>query len=95
MQEILWPKTKICKMLPVPESHIGKIENDDADSFSAYIGNTSREAFESYVKACQKKGFTIDHSKRTDSFSGMNKQEYEVDVRYVGFEIMYISISAP
>lgn len=95
MQEILWPKTKICKMLPAPESHIGKIETDEADSFSAYIGDTPRENFENYIIACQKKGFTIDYVKQADSFSGMNKQEYEVNVRYVGFKTMYISIYAP
>lgn len=95
MNNIEWPSTKICSLLPVPESLWGNIDYNKEDWFSVYIGNTSFDAYEDYIVACQSNGFTSDCQKDNDSFSATNRQGYSINVEFEGFEIMYIRIKAP
>lgn len=95
MEAITWPDSKIAGLLPIPKSTIGKIFSNDNDSFSVYIGNTTIDDYNAYVKACEEKGFTVDAQKEDKTFSAKNADSYKLSVDYKGNNIIYISIAEP
>ena len=62
---ITWPDSVLAKLLPVPESTSGLIDTDRADWLNVYIGDTTQEQYESYVKSCKEKGFTENYDNGT------------------------------
>lgn len=95
METITWPDSELAKLLPVPKSTVGQIYSNDEDSFSAYIGNTSVEDYNAYVKACEDKGFTVDAKKQDKSFTAKNADSYKLTVNYEGNNVIYISVAEP
>lgn len=68
METITWPDSEMAKLLPVPKSTTGKIYSNDENSFSVYIGDTTIDDYNAYVKACEEKGFTVDAQKKDKTF---------------------------
>lgn len=95
METITWPDSGMAKLLPVPKSTTGKIYSNDEDGFSVYIGNTTIDDYNDYVKACEEKGFTVDAQKKDKTFSAKNADSYKLTVDYKGNNIVYISIAEP
>ena len=95
METITWPDSEMAKLLPVPKSTTGKIYNNDEDSFSVYIGETTIDDYNAYVKACEEKGFTVDAQKEDKAFSAKNADSYKLSVDYKGNNVIYISIAEP
>lgn len=95
METITWPDSEMAKLLPVPKSTTGKIYSDDEDGFSVYIGNTTIDDYNAYVKACGEKGFTVDAQKKDKTFSAKNADSYKLSVDYKGNNVIYISIAEP
>lgn len=95
METITWPDSEMAKLLPVPKSTTGKIYNNDEDGFSVYIGNTTIDDYNAYVKACEEKGFTVDAQKKDKTFSAKNADSYKLSVDYKGNNVIYISIAEP
>lgn len=93
METITWPDSKMAKLLPAPKSTTGKIYSDDEDSFSVYIGNTTIDDYNAYVKACEEKGFTVDAQKKDKTFSAKNADSFKLSVDYKGNNVIYISPS--
>lgn len=90
-----WSNSVLAQMLPTPESTVGDIQQDDEKGFAAYVGNTSIDAFNSYVQACKAKGFTVDADKTDKRFSAENADGYKLTVEYQGNNVMYISLDEP
>ena len=95
MTEIKWPESEAGKQLPAPESTKGKFVSEKDTSFNVYIGDTSKEAYEAYIEACADEGFNVDSSKTEKNYSAKNADGWKVSVRYEGFDIIQITISAP
>ena len=95
METIIWPDSEMVMLLPVPKSTTGKIYNNDEDGFSVYIGNTTIDDYNTYVKACEKKGFTVDAQKKDKTFSAKNIDSYKLSVDYKGNNVIYISVTEP
>lgn len=95
MSPITWPSSKAANQLPVPKSIFGKFSYENEDSFVVYIGNTSMEDYEKYVKACSDKGFTVNYSKGDDWYYAYNNSGWHLSLKYEGNNIMSIGISAP
>ena len=95
METITWPDSEMAKLLPVPNSTIGKIVSNDKDSFSVYIGNTTIGNYKDYVKACEEKGFTVDAQNKDKTFSAKNADSYKLSVDYKGNNVIYISVAEP
>lgn len=95
MSEISWPASKAGNQLPVPESTVGKFSSEHDDDFFVYIGNTSKESYNNYVKACSEKGFTVDYDKGDDYYRAKNSEGWKVSIKYEGFNIMSIDIDKP
>lgn len=90
-----WSDSDLAQMLPVPESAVGEIRRDDEKGFAAYIGNTSINAFNFYVKACGDKGFTVEADKSDKNFSAKNMDGYRLSIDYRGNNIIYIFLEEP
>jgi hypothetical protein len=80
--DLAWPSTGLAAMLPSPESKEGKIDYDNADSLSVDVCNVSQQQFKSYVDAVKKKGFTVDYSNSSDSYSAQNADGYSLSLYY-------------
>lgn len=90
-----WSNSVLAQMLPTPESTLGEIQQDDDKGFTAYVGNTTIDAFNSYVQACEAKGFTVDADKTDKRFSAKNADGYKLTVEYQGNNVIYISLDEP
>ena len=95
MGEIEWPDSKLAKMLPVPKSKTGKINNDSSDCLSVSVDKTSESDFKEYVKACKEKGFDVDYSNGDDYYRAKNSKDYSLEVSLSAFNVMKIYLSAP
>ncbi len=90
-----WSNSVLAQMLPTPESTVGEIKQDDDKGFTAYVGDTTIDAFNSYVQACEAKGFTVDADKTDKRFSAKNENGYKLTVEYQGNNVIYISLDEP
>ena len=95
MEEIEWPDSDLAKMLPVPKSKTGKINNDSSDYLSVLIDKTSESDFKEYVKACKEKGFDVDYSNGDDYYNAKCSDGYELEIRHNVLNIMEISLFEP
>lgn len=95
MSSITWPTSKAGKQLPAPKSTKGKFTHENDDGFNVYIGNTSKDDYNSYVKACSDKGFTVNYDKRDSFYNADNSAGWHVSIKYEGNNIMSIDIDAP
>lgn len=93
--ELDWPDNEITKLIPKPKAKVGKVEESSLYDFCAYIGETSLDDYQEYVKLCSEKGFTIDEDKSKKYFSAKNSDEYKLDVDYIGNKRMYITVDIP
>lgn len=95
MSAITWPTSKAGKQLPAPKSTTGKFSYENDDGFNVYIGNTSKDDYNSYVKACSDKGFTVNYEKGDSFYNADNSAGWHVLIKYEGNNIMSIDIDAP
>lgn len=95
MEAITWPTGTAGKKMPVPKSLVGNFSYEYDDSFSVYIGNTSKAEYAEYVNACMEKGFNIDYDKDSDYYYADDKEGWSISVCYEGFNIMCIDIDPP
>ena len=92
MGTLRWPGSGLAAKLPAPESTVGKIDTDSDSSFSAYVGDTTRDQYSAYVDACIAAGFDVDYSRDEDSMNGENKDEVKVDIDYLGNNTMSVRL---
>lgn len=95
MSSITWPTSKAGKQLPAPKSTKGKFTHENDDGFNVYIGNTSKDDYNSYVKACSDKGFTVNYDKGDSFYNADNSAGWHVSIKYEANNIMSIDIDAP
>lgn len=95
MSSITWPTSKAGKQLPAPKSTKGKFTHENDDGFNVYIGNTSKDDYNSYVKACSDKDFTVNYDKGDSFYNADNSAGWHVSIKYEGNNIMSIDIDAP
>ncbi len=94
--DIEWPDTDLAKMLPEPESKYGEIITDSAKSLYVNIGNVDEQQYDSYVKACTEKGFSIDHVRTSLNYSADNEEGYSLNLSYYSDDgYMSIMLNAP
>lgn len=94
MTNLEWPTSDIAKLLPTPQSNIGNISWERSDGFYIYVGETSLDDYNTYVKACIEKGFDVDYSKGNDYYYADNKDGFSLSLRHDD-NVMSVHISAP
>lgn len=95
LTEIEWPQSGVGAKLPIPASSMGKITSDSSNSFAVTIGNTDKDAYRDYVKACEDNGFIEDYHKTEDRYEAKDAEGYRLVVRYVGNNKVEIMIQTP
>ncbi len=95
LSEFEWPANGPGSILPATKSNIGNITWDNSETFIVHIGNTPIEEYREYVKACEAAGFIVDYSKDDEYYSALNADGYELTLRYLGFNIIEVSVNAP
>ncbi len=95
LSSISWPKSKLGKAVPQPESLEGKFSYENDEEFSVVIGNTDIDAYNEYVDACIEHGFDVDYSKDDERYSAKNMEGYSISVQYEGNNMMSINASVP
>ena len=95
MKEIDWSNYSLIELIPKPKSNLGKIINDSSDYFTVDIAETTESDFQEYISTCYEYGFSNKTSTTDTVFQGYNSDGFHIYVRYEGFNIMYLSISAP
>lgn len=90
-----WSASEIASLLPVPESTTGEIAQDDEKGFSAYVSNTSTDAYKAYVTACVNMGFDVDANDTDKHYSAQNADGYKLSIDYQGNNVIYISLDVP
>jgi len=93
MSEFLWPSHGLARLVPAPQSDIGRIDSDSAQYFTASIGETDKQTFTAYAGTCIDSGFDVDYYLSDTYFSGKNADGVRLTVEYVGFRMMEIRIS--
>lgn len=90
-----WTLYDIDKYLPLPESTVGKIIKADTECLEVYVGETSKSELENYVKRCKESGYEITNSSVYDDFDLENKDNIKLELKYEGFNIMYLKLTKP
>ncbi len=92
--DINWPTIGLAMLIPKPDGRKGTVVNDSTKQFTAYVGETSFDAYNEYVNKCIECGFNVDHSKKEKVFSADNADGVSLRLEYEGFDTMYISMYA-
>ena len=95
MTKNVWPNSTLSNMLPKPDLIDGLVQNDSANNFTYYAGNTTIEQFKLYVEKVKAAGFIIDYSNAGNTYSAKNQNAYKVLVAYEGGNTMKIELSKP
>lgn len=90
-----WPSTGLATLINQPSSEKGTIKNDSETTFSIYVGDISSEKYNEYINNCIELGFDQDYLKNDNKYTAYNKEDIHINIEYVGFNTMYIEISAP
>ena len=95
MSALSWPASGPGALAPAPKSDKGKTITDSSSTYSAYIGNTTRDSYTDYVDACVAAGFNVDYDRGDDTFSADHANGASIDVDFEGFNTMKITVDAP
>ena len=97
---IVWPVTDLLKDVPVPSNLIGEVVVESSKKYIVYITGVSKEEYDQYVDLCLANDFDYDYNRSDSVFSAYdtsglfgNKHNRRIDVEYIGFCTMSISIS--
>ncbi|MBR1757263.1 MAG: hypothetical protein IJ744_00865 [Lachnospiraceae bacterium] len=89
-----WPTSALGLMVPEPDSKVGRIDWEDTNGFTIYVGETGPEAFSEYIDRCLEHGFNVNYSRSTDNFSAKNDIGVKLYVYYEGLSVMSIHADA-
>ena len=90
--DLVWPTKGLATKVPNPGKTKGKIVNDSAKQFDAYVGEMDKNAYNAYVEKCIEAGFNIDYDKGDKVFTADNKAGDSLRIQYEGFNTISISI---
>lgn len=93
MSHFEWSKSDLAKLIPVPETTIGKVKSDTSSNLYVYVGNTSIGTYNTYVNTCMESGFTIDYSKSENNFYAYDPNHNHLAVKYEDNQVMSIHLT--
>ena len=89
------PEYAILAGLPIPASSKGHFNWHNEDSFSMYIGETSKDDYFIYKNACITAGFTNEPYEYNTVYSATNAAGYKISLNYKGFNIFSLEFNSP
>ena len=93
LAEFTWPEGEYAKLVPVPNSKVGKIVKNDESGLDIIVGEISKDDYNTYTKLCANQGFTVDTFNDDNNFSAKNAEGYKLDIKYQGNSTMEITLS--
>ena len=95
-EKIVWDDIILGEMLPPPPSNEGAVHENSAEDLWVSIDGLSDKQFNDYIKACKKKGFTIDVDASSYSFEAYNADGYKLRLGHYGSDAeMSVELEAP
>ena len=95
-EDLVWSEYVLSEKLPEPKTLKGRLNYDSSSSLSLYIMGVDKSEYKDYVKACKEKGYTVDISNSSTSFSAENEEGYSLYLYYDEDDKEYnISLSKP
>lgn len=77
-QTFVWPDSGLALVLPEPITNSGRIYENNELEFRVDMYNVSRTRYNSYIKACKRKGFDDVNYEFDSSFSALNEEGYDL-----------------
>lgn len=87
-----WPKSEIAALLPLPKSTVGKVSSDTEKYFKIYVGETSLDAFNTYVDECSKHGFSVEYERGDKIYKAKDGNGNRLSLSYKGNNVMLIEM---
>lgn len=79
-ETLYWPTDGIAALLPKPSSQNGHVYSNSAGYFHCYVAKTDNEAFNEYISKCKEKGFTVNFSSYSTSFSAKDNSGHSLTI---------------
>lgn len=92
--KIDWNDIEMIDVIPTPPSKTGKVYENSDEKLWASLKDVSDAQYNSYLKECINKGFTIDADKDSSSYKAYNADGYCLDMSHIG-ENLSITLEAP
>lgn len=89
-----WPNSDLAKLIPEPESTVGKVQWEYENEFFVYVGETSKEDFSAYADGCSEAGFDVDYQKGDTFYRAYDEAGNYVSLDYAGNNVMTIKMKA-
>lgn len=90
-----WSAIDALKLLPVPQSDIGKVEENNEKETKVYVAEMTTEKFQQYVNLCIQNGFDKNINSYDKTFTSQNVDGYRLTAEYVGNNVVSITIQEP
>lgn len=81
-----WSDSDISSLLPKPELRVVSPTSDKDDYFSFKAYGVSNNDYNSYIEACEEKGFNNDNNKSNIMYSASSDDEYKITIYYNAIE---------
>ncbi|MBQ7670746.1 MAG: Ltp family lipoprotein [Clostridia bacterium] len=94
MDSFWWPGNEIGQMVPPPSSDKCFVEWSNDEGFCIHIGGISQKDYTEYIDLCYASGFDNNITKTSLEYVASNKDGYNLDVLYEGFNTICIRLSA-
>ena len=91
---VTWPKNIFTDSLPKIFSNHGSISTDNFTDFNAELAYITKEKYEEIIKSCINKGFVEIEDTDENTFSAKNKDEIHLDLKYIGNNVISITMKA-
>ncbi len=92
MGTLTWPTSGVGSNAPAPTSKKGKVDSDSSTWFHAYVGDTDKSAYSTYVDACIAAGFDVDYHKGDTTFYADRSDGVHINVEYKGFNTISVTV---
>lgn len=92
MAEFSWDELAMSGQLPKPASSRGYVWKDGEEELTVYLECTE-EQYRQYVKECRKKGFTVDPTESSATFTAFNGEGYRLELIY--YEYLNLRLKKP
>lgn len=94
--DFAWPDSELVNRIPRPEKIYGEINHEETGSFSADLGDVTKEQFETYMNDCIDAGFIVDYHKTSDVYWAYDADGYYLYISYDNeHKMMDVSVREP
>ena len=91
-----WPDGKLGNMIPKIDGAKGEVGYENLDSLYITLENISENQYLDYIEDCKNKGFSVEATEDSNSFTAFNNDGYKIDISYFSSSRdMWITVDAP